>query len=84
MHYAAQVKRLPPVDPQLASISDEVTWIEESFQAAQTHVYVSPIGVGPGPYVLRKSYQAAARDLAVQRIALAGVRLANLLNDVLQ
>lgn len=75
---------LPPADPQLASISDETTWIEESFKAAQAQVYVSPIAVGLGPYVLDDAYKAAAQELAAQRIALAGIRLANLLNDALK
>ena len=75
---------LPPADAQLAAISGEATWIDESFQVAQAQVYVSPIGVGPGPYVLDDSYKAAAQEIAAQRIALAGVRLANVLNEALK
>lgn len=79
-----KAKQLPAADPQLASISDESIWIKESFEAAQTHVYVSPIGAGIGPYEVTDSYKAAAQELAAQRIALAGTRLANLLNDALR
>ena len=79
-----QAKQLPAVDPKLASISDEAIWIQESFEAAQTHVYVSPIEAGIGPYKMTENYIAAARDVAAQRIALAGVRLANLINDALR
>ena len=79
-----KAKQLPTPDPQLASITDEGVWIQESFSAARTHVYVSPIEVGLGPYELTESYIAAAQELATQRIALAGVRLANLLNEALQ
>jgi hypothetical protein len=79
-----KAKQLQAADPQVASIIDEAVWIQESFDAAQTHVYVSPIGVGIGPYAVNDRYQAAAQQLAAQRIALAGVRLANLLNDALQ
>ena len=76
--------QLPPADPALASIDDEDVWIQESFEAAQTHVYVSPIEVGDGPYEVTDDYISAARELAAQRIALAGARLANLLNDALR
>ncbi|HSF69632.1 MAG TPA: S1/P1 nuclease [Nitrospira sp.] len=76
--------QLSPADPELASIADEDVWIRESFEAAQTHVYVSPIEVGDGPYEVTDSYVSAARELAGQRIALAGARLANLLNDALR
>jgi S1/P1 Nuclease len=79
-----KVSELPPVDPQMAGIRDESTWVAESFQAAQSKVYVSPIGDGLGPYVLTESYQTAAWELAAHRIALAATRLANLLNDALQ
>jgi S1/P1 nuclease len=76
--------QLPPADPELASIGDEDVWIQESFVAAQTQVYVSPIEVGDGPYEVTDSYVSAARELAAHRIALAGARLANLLNDALR
>jgi len=79
-----KAKQLQAADPQVASIIDEAVWIQESFDAAQTHVYVSPIGVGIGPYEVNDRYQAAAQQLAAQRIALAGARLANLLNDAFQ
>jgi hypothetical protein len=76
--------QLPPADPELASIGDEDVWIRESFEAAQTHVYVSPIEVGDGPYEVTDSYVSAGRELAAHRIVLAGARLANLLNDALR
>jgi S1/P1 Nuclease len=77
-------KQSPVADPQLAAISDEGVWIQESFAAAQTHVYIPPIEVGVGPYEVTDSYKASAQELAAQRIALAGARLANLLNDALR
>ena len=79
-----KAKQLPAADPQLASIHDEAVWIRESFEAAQARVYVPPIGIGGGPYEVTDNYTAAAQGLAVQRIALAGARLANLLNDALR
>ncbi|HKC93829.1 MAG TPA: S1/P1 nuclease [Nitrospira sp.] len=80
----SQVSQLPPVDPQMARIRDEATWVAESFQAAQSKVYVSPIGEGTGPYVLTDSYRTAAWKLAAHRTGLAAARLAILLNDALQ
>ena len=79
-----KVKQLPAADSALAAIGDEQIWIKESFEAAQAHVYVSPIEVGVGPYEVTDNYVSAARELAGQRLALAGVRLANLLNDALR
>ena len=67
-----------------ASISDESKWIDESFKAAQNAVYVDPVGVGAGPYTLDAGYRANARKVAKERVALAGVRLANLINDELK
>ena len=66
---------------QQAAISDEKKWIDESFSAAKDYVYDPPIGDGSGPYSLTKSYKTRALRLAKQRVALAGARLANLLND---
>ena len=77
-------RQLPVADPELAAISDERIWIKESFEVARTHVYVSPVEIGVGPFELTDSYKAAAQKVAAQRIALAGARLANLLNDALR
>ena len=44
---------------------------------------VPPIGVGDGPFSITPQYQKAAADLGRRRIALAGARLANLLNAAL-
>ncbi len=74
---------LPKPDPTLAAIRDEKVWIQEGFDLAQRAIYVSPIGIGDGPFTITAAYQAAALRLGEQRIALAGHRLANLLNDAL-
>ena len=71
-------------DARLASIADEKVWIDESFKAAKADVYVQPIGVGAGPFALTDGYKSAALSLAKQRVALAGTRLANLLNAALK
>ncbi len=75
---------LPPAGAKLAAVAAESAWIDESFRVAQQSVYVAPIGVGPGPFTLNAQYKAKARKLASQRIALAGARLANLLNQALK
>lgn len=74
---------LEPVEPKLAAIPDEAIWIEESFLAAKQTAYATPIGSGEGPYNLNETYKAAARKVAERRIALAGIRLAHLLNEAL-
>lgn len=79
-----KAKQLPAAAPQLASISDENVWIRESFEAAQAQAYVPPIGIGVGPYEVSDDYKEMAQALAMRRLALAGARLANLLNDALK
>jgi hypothetical protein len=80
----AKARTLAPVDPKLAVISDEAIWIEESFLAAKQIVYAAPIGTDEGPYNLNATYKWTAREVAERRVALAGIRLANLLNDALK
>ncbi len=77
-------KKLPKPDATLAAKSDEKDWIAESFQAAQQNVYVSPIAAGDGPFTITNGYKKASLKLAKERIALAGARLANLLNNELK
>jgi hypothetical protein len=77
-------KELPAADTTLGSHPDAADWIKESFDDAQAVVYVAPIGAGDGPFTTTAAYRAAARKLAKERIALAGVRLANLLNGELK
>jgi len=75
---------LPAPDPTLAAKKDAGEWVKESFDAAQQSVYTGPIGDGDGPFTITPAYRAQAKKLAQQRVALAGVRLANLLNDELK
>jgi len=82
---AATVGRnLPAADATLAAKTDAADWAAESFDASKQTVYVSPIASGDGPFTLTPAYKTAAKKLARQRVALAGVRLANLLNDELK
>ncbi|HLK69523.1 MAG TPA: S1/P1 nuclease [Bryobacteraceae bacterium] len=77
--------KIPAADATKAKVSDEKTWIADSAQLAQTVVYKNPpIAIGSGPYTLTAAYKTAAAQLADQQLALAGARLANLLNDALK
>lgn len=80
----AASKQLPPAPKKAASIRKEKIWVEEGFRLAQQFVYVPPVGPDGGPYTLDDRYAAAARDLALKRVALAGARLAELLNRELK
>ena len=76
--------KLPKPDPALSAKLDEAAWVQESFQSAQKDVYVAPIGDGEGPFTLTPAYKAAAKKLAQQRVALAGARLAAVINAELK
>lgn len=70
---------LPAADSTQAADANEGDWVQQSFEMAKTNVYVSPIGTGAGPFTLTPAYEASARKIAGERIALAGARLANLI-----
>ena len=78
-----KAKALEPAETKLGAISDEAIWIEESLLAAKQTAYATPIGTDEGPYNLNDTYKAAAQEVAERRIALAGIRLAHLLNEAL-
>jgi hypothetical protein len=77
-------RKLPAADAALAAKSDEKDWIAESFTEAQQTVYQPPILAGDGPFTLTTQYKKDAGKLAKVRVALAGARLANLLNTELK
>jgi hypothetical protein len=68
-------------DAHVASIDDERQWIHESFLIAQNSVYIQPIGDGPGPWRIDGPYRNIAHRITGDRLALAGYRLAHLLNE---
>jgi hypothetical protein len=80
----AAARALPAVDAALAAVADENVWVTEGFEAAKKWVYRPPVGVGPGPFPLDARYAQEARTVAAQRMALAGERLARLLNHALE
>lgn len=75
---------LPQPGPVSIAKMDESDWIDEGFTDAQTWVYQPPVLAGNGPFTLDSSYRNTARGLARARIALAGIRLARLLNNELR
>lgn len=79
----AAAKALPQADSQAASNTNTAAWIQESVDDARHYVYVAPIGAGDGPFTITPAYTEAARKLSSERIALAGARLANVLNSEL-
>jgi len=80
----SEAGKLPKPDQSDVSKSDEAVWVQESFQTAQKVVYADPIGDGNGPFTLTPAYRANAKKEAATRVALAGARLANLLNTELK
>jgi hypothetical protein len=77
-------KTLAPADPVLSKKADASDWIGESFTIAQTFVYSGPIGAGNGPFTITPEYKAQAQKIANDRVALAGQRLANIINNELK
>jgi hypothetical protein len=75
---------LPAPNSTQAAKSDAKDWVDESFTDAQSSVYVNPIGAGDGPFTITAAYKDSAKKLAQQRVALAGARLANMLNSELK
>lgn len=80
---AAAAARLPKPDAAKVAVVDPTRWIGEGAELAKTVVYAAPIGVGAGPFAVDTAYEAAATKLAQQQVALAGGRLARLLNAAL-
>lgn len=72
---------LPQPDAHVAAIDDERQWIHESFLIAQNSVYIPPIGDGPGPWRIDGPYRSIAHRVTGDRLALAGYRLAHVLNQ---
>jgi hypothetical protein len=77
----AVAKSLGPANPAAAAVDDEHVWLEESFALAKSEVYVAPIGSGNGPFALTNAYQTKAKAIAQDRVALAGARLARVIEE---
>jgi hypothetical protein len=77
-------KLLAPANKALAAKLTTKVWIDESFKLAKNSVYVPPIGLGAGPFTITPAYEKTAREIANQRVALAGARLGRILNKELK
>jgi hypothetical protein len=71
---------LPAPPAAEAAVLAPAAWMSESLALAQSEVYRAPIGNGLGPYLLTPVYRTNAQQVTSARAALAGVRLANLIN----
>jgi hypothetical protein len=78
---SAAALALTEPDRRAARILDPAIWLTEGAELARQAVYVSPIGVGDGPFAVDAAYQRSALALARRRIALAGQRLAAVLEE---
>ena len=76
----AAARQLPMAAPSRAALLDPAQWVQESLALAKSDVYQVPIRVGVGPYALTGAYGAHARQVGAAQIALAGARLAAVLN----
>lgn len=72
--------QLPRPPSRLIADTDVQHWLSDSGRIARRTVYVDPVGPGAGPYPLTKAYQIRASGIARAQVALAGGRLAALLN----
>lgn len=82
---ATFAKALPAAQGGLSD-TDPDDWAKESLTMAEKDAYSTPIGKGPAPasgssYAITQAYYNTAMQDAKARIALAGARLAKLLNE---
>jgi hypothetical protein len=78
---------LPAADAKTLHDLKTGDWVQESFALAKSSVYVNPpIGAGDGPFKMASSPAYAANSLKVAQaqVALAGTRLAEVLNAELK
>jgi hypothetical protein len=71
---------LPAADASDVAMHSEMVWARESFELARMVAYAYPVGANLGPVTLDESYRAQALAVAERRAALAGARLARVLN----
>jgi len=76
----ARAASVAAADAANAADLDPEHWISESFALARTYVYTMPVDVGDGPFVLNSATRVTRAKSPMQQVALAGARLANLLN----
>jgi hypothetical protein len=77
-------RKLPQVPADDGADADVLAWVNEGFAIAKQSVYAPPIGEGRGPFMLTDAYKQSAKQIAEARAAVAGVRVAKLLNSSLR
>ncbi|MGD0940036.1 MAG: S1/P1 nuclease [Terracidiphilus sp.] len=85
----AFAKVLPQAAKTEIAVTDPAKWAAESLALAEKDAYAPPIGSSPKPadgsaYLITTTYYNKAMNDAKGRIALAGARLARLLNENLK
>ena len=79
-------KILPAVSAKIGRNLDTAEWVRESFELARSKVYREPIAVDDQAYTIvpGSGYDKQAYELALKRVAIAGERLAQVLNSELK
>jgi hypothetical protein len=62
-------------------VSDPEAWVQRSAELAKRFAYAPPVSTGTNAVPLTREYETNARNIARSQAALAGARLANLLNN---
>jgi S1/P1 Nuclease len=81
MQFAESLPAAPEDEAKDLKTND---WTAESFDLAKEKVYSGPVENNEGPCKVTFDYRDQAHSIALQRIALAGARLGNLLNKELR
>jgi len=72
------------VNAAQAAVANEHTWIAESAALARKFAYASPVGTSAEQFKLDPTYRNNAGSIAEKQVALAGARLARLINGNLK
>jgi hypothetical protein len=81
----AAAATLPLPSPAAVNDLNIQHWVNDGFSDAKIFAYKNPpIGLDSGPFSPTVAYRNAAKNLARKRIALAGARLAKILNEELE
>ena len=77
-------KALAAAPEAQATITNEATWTQQCTALGERVVYLDPVDGSKGPFTLTDDYKTKASGVANTQVALAGARLAKLLNDNLK
>ncbi|HVZ38612.1 MAG TPA: S1/P1 nuclease [Candidatus Kapabacteria bacterium] len=80
----ALVPNLPTAPAGAAANLDVAAWVNESFDAARGKAYAKLVKTADGRFTFNAAYRSTALSTARERVALAGARLASILNKELK